>query len=184
MSLIRWEPFGELVSLREAMERLFADSFVNPTRLPSPKAVLPLDIYQTDKEVVVMSSLAGVKPEEMDISISGDVLTIKGETKTEEKIEKDAYLCQECRYGSFNRSVTLPAGLKTDKAEASFEDGILTITIPKAEAAKPRTIKVKTRGKAKAEGTVKARVGRPPKGKGKTPRRKRRSTSPSTQPSA
>jgi HSP20 family protein len=83
MSLIRWEPLRELVSLREAMDKLLADSFVRPSRLLSAEAVPPLDVYETDKAVVVKSALAGVKPEQVDISITGDVLTIKASLSPE-----------------------------------------------------------------------------------------------------
>ena len=105
---------------------------------------IPVDMHQTLNEVVIKAELPGVKQEEVEINISGDVLTIKGETKYE-NVEQGDYLCHECRYGSFNRSITLPGGLKSDKAEATFEDGILTLIIPKAEEVKPKTIKVKAK---------------------------------------
>lgn len=149
MSMIRWEPFPELMSLRQAMDRLFEDSFIRPSRLVSllGETLTPaIDMYQTPTEVVVKANLPGVKPEEIDIHITGDTLTIKGERKTEEEIKRENYLYQEHRYGAFSRSVSLPTGLKTDKAQASLENGILTLTIPKAEEAKPKVIKVKTKG--------------------------------------
>lgn len=149
MSMIRWEPFPELMSLRQAMDRLFEDSFIRPSRLVSllGETLTPaIDMYQTPSEVVVKANLPGVKPEEVDIHITGDTLTIKGERKTEEEIKRENYLYQEHRYGAFSRSVSLPAGLNTDKAQASLENGILTLTIPKAEEAKPKVIKVKTKG--------------------------------------
>jgi HSP20 family protein len=93
--------------------------------------------------VVVKASLPGVKPEDVDITISGDTLTIKGETKTEEEVKREDYLYQERRYGSFSRTIALPSSLQTDKAEATFENGVLTLTIPKIEEVKPKTIKVK-----------------------------------------
>lgn len=140
MSLVRWEPFRELMSLREAMDRLFEESFIRPGRLLGPLAepTVALDMYQTDKEIVVKTAVPGVKPEELDISIAGDTLTIRGESKQEEKIERQNYFCQERRYGSFSRSVTLPAPVEAEKAEAKFEHGILTLTIPKAEQVRPQ----------------------------------------------
>lgn len=152
MSMIRWEPFTDLVSLRQAMDRLFEDSFVQPSRISAlvgERVGVPLDVYQTPKEVVVKASLPGVKPEDVDISITGDTLTIKGETRVEEEVKREDYIYQEQRYGAFNRSVVLPAGLKADDAEANFDNGVLTLTIPKVEEAKARTIKVKTRKEAK-----------------------------------
>lgn len=144
-SLIKWEPFSELMSLREAMDRLLEESFVRPHvgwLQPFVGGTLAVDMYETRDEVVVTTAVPGVKPEDIDITITGDTLTIRGETKIEEKVEKENYLRQERRYGAFSRSLTLPAGLVTDKAQAHFENGVLTLKIPKAEEAKPKTIKV------------------------------------------
>ena len=145
--IVRWDPWGDLISLRGAMDRLFEESFVRPPRgwlLPSERRTVALDMYETEDVVVVKASVPGLKPEEIDVTISGDTLTIKGETKEETEEKRRSYIRQEHRYGAFSRSVTLPAGLQTDKAEASFEDGILTLTVPKAEEVKPKTIRIKT----------------------------------------
>jgi HSP20 family protein len=147
MSIVRWEPFGDLVTLREAMDRLFEESFIRPgSRLLSAYggADLALDMYETDNDVVVTTALPGVKPEDVEITITGDTLSIKGEIKSETKAEKGSYLRQERRYGVFSRTVALPVPTKADKAEAKFKDGVLTLSIPKAEEAKPKSIKVKT----------------------------------------
>ena len=148
MSMIRWEPFREMVSLRQAMDRLFEDSFIRPSRLrPEPRAdELPIDMYQTKDDVVVKAALPGVKPEEVDITITGDTLTIKGEHKEEQESKGEDYLYKEHRYGTFSRSVTIPPQVKSDEAEATFENGVLTLTIPKAEEIKPKQIKVKAKG--------------------------------------
>ena len=147
VSLVRHQPFTRMVSLERAMERLFDERSFVPYRhfAFGRDEITPIDVYHTDKEFVVKVSLPGVKPEEIDISISGDCLTIKGETKSEEKIEREDYLYQEHRYGTFSRSVALPSELKTDKAEVSFENGILILTIPKSEEVKPKQIKVKAK---------------------------------------
>jgi HSP20 family protein len=108
-----------------------------------------LDVYQTPSEVVVKASLPGLKREDVSIDITGETLTIKGETKAEQEIKKQDYLYQERRYGSFSRSVVLPGGLRTDKAEATMEDGILTLTIAKAEELRPKAIRVKAKDKPK-----------------------------------
>ena len=146
-SLIKWEPFGDLISLRDAMDRLFEESFVRMRGLPSPfgAEALAIDMYETAESVVVKSGVPGVNPEDIDITITGDVLTIKGETKVEQKVEKENYIRQERRYGVFQRSVRLPGSVVPDKAEATFENGILTLTIPKSEEAKPKTIKVEAK---------------------------------------
>ena len=147
-SIVRWEPFRDLVSVRDTMDRLFQESFMQPWgRWPAfaEEGVLPVDVYGTEDSVVVEAAFPGIKPEDVDISITGDTLTIKGETKFEEKVERENYFRQERRYGSFCRAVTLPGGLENDKAEADFEDGVLTITFPKSEEVKSKSIKVKVR---------------------------------------
>jgi HSP20 family protein len=102
-----------------------------------------VDVYETEDAVVVEAPVPGLKPEDVDITISGDTLTIKGETKFEEKVEQENYIRQERRYGSFCRAVALPEGLDRNNAEAGFENGVLTIAFPKSEEVKPKSIKVK-----------------------------------------
>ena len=146
--IVRWEPFRELVSLREAMDRLFEESFVRPGggRLaPAGMEIPAVDMYQTDDAVVVKSAIPGIKPEDIDISITGDTLTIKGETRAEEEVNEENYIRRERRYGSFCRSLALPLPVVTEKAEAEFENGVLTLTLPKAEEVKPKAIKIKAK---------------------------------------
>ncbi len=150
MAIERWHPFTELMSLRQAMDRLFDDSFVRPSRILSTfsEAGAPtLDVYQTPNDVVVKTALPGLKPEDVSIDITGETLTIKGESKTEQEVKEEDYLYRERRYGAFSRSVVLPSELKSDKAEATMEDGVLTLTIPKTEEVKPKAIKVKAKEK-------------------------------------
>jgi HSP20 family protein len=137
------------MTLREAMDRLFEDSFVGrrPKEWLPAEGTLALDMFQTEEAAVIKSSVPGVKPEEIDITISGNTLTISGETREEEEVKEEDYIRRERRYGSFTRSVVLPEGLEPDKAEASFEDGVLTLSIPKAPEAKPKVIKVKGKKK-------------------------------------
>lgn len=147
-NLVRWEPFRDLISLRQAMDRLFEESFIRPRvgwLAPLGAGALAVDMYETDQDVVIKSSVPGVKAEDLDITITGDTLTIKGETKTEEKVEKANYIRQERRYGAFCRSLTLPTTILAEKAKAEFENGVLTLTLPKAEEVKPKTIKVKAK---------------------------------------
>jgi HSP20 family protein len=146
-SLVRWEPFRDLISLREAMDRLFEDSFVQPRggRLaPAGMETLAVDMYETDDAIVVKSAIPGIKPENIDVSITGDVLTIRGETKAEEEVKEENYIRRERRYGAFCRSLAIPQSVVADEAQAEFEDGLLTLTLPKAEEVKPKAIKVKT----------------------------------------
>jgi HSP20 family protein len=102
-----------------------------------------IDMYQTENDVVVKASIPGIKADEVQINITGDVLTLKGEVKQEEERKERAWHIREHRFGSFERSVALPTAVKTDQAEAVFENGILTITLPKADEVKPKTINIK-----------------------------------------
>jgi HSP20 family protein len=142
-----------MMSLRQAMDRLFEDSFVKPSSAWPELGIgeLPIDMYQTDNDVVVKASLPGVKPEEVDISITGDTITIKGEHKEEKEVKEEDYLRRERRYASFNRSLMVPVSVKSDKAEATFENGVLTLTLPKAEEVKPKQIKVKPKAMIEGE---------------------------------
>jgi len=145
-NLIRWEPAREMMTLREAMDHLFDDAFTRPLTLRDGWTAPAIDMYQTDDEIVVKASLPGVKAEEVQINITGEILTLKGETKqvVEEKKDK-AWHMREQRWGTFERSVALPTQVIADKAKAEFENGILTITLPKAEEVKPKIITIKAK---------------------------------------
>ena len=146
-NLTRWEPVREMMTLREAMDRLFDDAFTRPLsgRDGWSMSTPAIDMYQTDNEVVVKASIPGIKAEEVQINITGDVLTLKGESKHEDERNERAWHIREHRFGSFERSVALPTAVKTDQADAVFENGILTITLPKADEVKPRTINIKAK---------------------------------------
>lgn len=105
---------------------------------------LAIDAYQNDDSVVLKAPIAGVKPEELEISITEDAVTIKGERKEEKALTRDNYFCQECYWGSFSRMFSLPIAVDSEKAKASLKNGILTIVIPKLEKSKKKIIKVKT----------------------------------------
>ena len=145
-NIIRWEPAREMMTLREAMDRLFDDAFTRPLSLGGNNWSIPaVDMYQTDNEVVVKAALPGIKADEVQINVTGEVLTIKGETKQENETKEKAYHIREQRWGTFERSLVLPTEVVADKAKADFENGILTITLPKAEEVKPKTISIKTK---------------------------------------
>jgi HSP20 family protein len=141
----RPSPFGELLSLRQAMDRLFEDSFVRPTGW-SPSALdsrtLPVDVSMSSDELVVEAQLPGLKPDDVEITLENGTLTIRGETAADREERNDDYLVREIRRGTFSRSITLPNGLQADNASASFENGTLTLRIPKAEEVKPRQIRI------------------------------------------
>jgi len=149
MTVIRWHPLREAMSLREAMDRLFEDSFVRPARgwwgdgTPERPFRLPLDVYTTPEEIVVTASLPGLTPDEVEISLEGDTLNIRGELRP--PLENVEYLFQERPYGAFARTLTLNVPIQADKVEAVFENGVLTLTLPKAEESRPKVIKIKSK---------------------------------------
>jgi HSP20 family protein len=147
-NLIRWEPEREMMTLREAIDRLFDDAFTRPLGIRDGwrgLGVPAIDMYQTEDDVVVKATLPGMKADDVQINITGDVLSIKGEMKEKNETKEKNYHVREQRWGSFERSVMLPTSIVSDKAKAEFEDGILTITLPKAEEVKPKIVTVKAK---------------------------------------
>lgn len=151
MSLMRFDPERELLSLRDAMNRLMEESFVLPSMVGEMRGNgrawgLAVDMYETNDHLVVKASVPGVKPENLDITVQGETLTIKGEIKEEQEDKQQGrYHFRERRYGAFTRALTLPFPIQNDKVTANFEDGVLTLTLPKAEQIKPRSIKVQAK---------------------------------------
>jgi len=144
MAIQAWDPF------REAMNALLQESFLRPTSFMAQDgtAALPLDVTETENELVVKASVPGVKPEDVQITVQGDTLTIRGESKAEEEKDSGHWHLRERRFGTFQRSLMLGTPVDADKAEASYEHGVLTLTLPKAENAKPRQIKIGGSGQA------------------------------------
>ena len=146
--VVRWYPFSEFRGLNRAMDRLFGDFTTTRVRRvsePSP-LTFPVDIAETDSDVTVKATLPGTKPEDVEITVSEGVLTIRGESRHEETAEKENYYRREIRYGAFSRSLPLPANVDEEQAEAEFTDGVLQIRLPKTDDARPKTIKVKAAG--------------------------------------
>jgi HSP20 family protein len=148
MTVTRWSPWRDMMTLREAMDRLFEESFVRPVRgwgegSRERPFRLPLDVYTTPEEIVIAVSLPGLTPDEVDIVIEGDALTIRGALRP--PLGNVEYLFQERPYGEFSRTLTLNVPVEADKAEAVFENGVLTLTLPKAEETKPKVVKVKSK---------------------------------------
>lgn len=144
MAFELWEPFREAVSLRDAMNSLLQESFVRPGNSQASGAAfaLPLDVAENENEFVVKASLPGVAPENVQITIQGDALSIRAEVKTEEERKGDRWHLRERRSGSFQRSLSLGTPVDSEKAHADFEHGVLTLKLPKAESSKPRQIKI------------------------------------------
>lgn len=143
--LVRWEPYREAMSIRDLMDRFFNEPMGGLRTWNNGDHAPAVDLYQTDDEVVVKAVLPGIKPDDISISVTGDVLNLRG-TVTEETERGDAtYYLRERRQGEFSRSLPLPAPVVADQAKAEFENGILTLTLPKAEEVKPKTIAVKAK---------------------------------------
>lgn len=150
MTLIRRNsPLGELVTVRHAMDRLFDDSFVRARPRPrawaftmAPGGALPIDIKDSSDAFVVEAALPGVKPDDVQITVEDRTLTIRADSREEREETKGETLVSEIRRGSVHRTVGLPSGLEPDKATATFENGVLRLSIPRAEAGKPRQIRI------------------------------------------
>lgn len=142
-AISRWEPMHEMMTLREAMDQLFNDAFTRP--ITAGTALPNIDLYQTEDAVVVKAALPGLKPEDVQLSVTGDTLTLRGEFRQENEQKDATYHIREQYSGRFERSVLLPTEVQSEKAKAEFENGLLTISLPKAEAVKPKTITIKTK---------------------------------------
>jgi len=148
MRVVRWNPSRDFVSLREAMDRLFENSWIRPDRAGWEERErtrawqLPVDAYSTEEEIVIQAAIPGMAPEDVEITIEGDSLTIRGELPGH--LENVNYLFQERPSGKFIRVLSLNIPVDAGSAEANFSNGLLTLNIPKSEAIKPRQIKVKT----------------------------------------
>jgi len=119
------------------------ESWGMSTTAPDAEGQLTIDVYQTENDVVIKSTIAGVKPEDLDVSINNDMVTIRGDRKNEEEVTGENYYYQECYWGSFSRSVVMPTDIIPEKAEASLKNGILTIRLPKAATNKIKRIQVR-----------------------------------------
>jgi HSP20 family protein len=147
MSSTRWDPWGDIVSLREAMNNLLEESFVRPRSGiagPGMASSLALDVKETPEKFIVTASVPGVPASDIDITVLGDTLRIGGQRKeeTDDSGEGGRWLLRERRFGAFERTVSLPTTVNTEGATADFSDGVLTVMLPKADVAKPRTIPV------------------------------------------
>ncbi len=141
----RTSPFSELVTLRQAMDRLFDDTVFRPLTAYSQQgdlARLPLDVRTTPDALLVEAALPGIAPEDVEITVENNTLTIRAEDRTERTADEQGWVVREISHGSVMRTVTLPTGLEADKAEATFEHGVLSLRIPKAEQVKPKQIRI------------------------------------------
>jgi HSP20 family protein len=146
MALIRWEPSEGLSALRREMDHLLEDFFgKGPFHLGDAGTFSPsVEVADTKDAVVVKAQVPGVTQEQLQVNITNDAITLKGEMKEEEKKEEKAYYRRELRYGSFVRTIPLPVAVQSEKATAKLKDGVLEVTIPKSEQAKVKTIPIQT----------------------------------------
>jgi HSP20 family protein len=149
MNIIKYDPFRELRSLQDEMNRLFSSSFSRGNTGGETDQIMrgawnpSVDIFENQNQIVLEAELPGMKPQEVEISIENNVLTLHGERKFEKKDESDNFHRVERSYGSFTRSFTLPPTVSSENAQAEFENGVLRLTLAKREEAKPRRIEIK-----------------------------------------
>ena len=142
-TLSRFEPFRRSTSLQEQFNRLFNEAFDRSSEEGGLTPWAPaVDIYENEHELVVKADLPDIKPEELDIRVENNILTLRGERKFEKKVEEKNYLRVERTYGSFSRSFSLANTVNSEAIKAEYKDGVLTLTVPKREEAKPKQIKV------------------------------------------
>lgn len=156
MSLQRFDPFREALTLRDAMNRLFEDSFVRPSSTQSAQLGtgygLALDVEESGDNYTVRASLPGFKPEDVQVQVVGDTLSISAQYNSEQESNENNYLLKERRMGSVSRTITLPQRVQSDQAQATFDNGELTLTLPKAEEVRPRQIKIDVQGRQELSG--------------------------------
>jgi HSP20 family protein len=147
MAIVRWEPFRDLLSLQERMNRMFDESYRSRTGGEDDWALggswaPPVDIYERDGNIVLKAELAGLDPKDVDIRVENNVLTLRGERKFENEVKRENFHRVERSYGTFTRSFTLPSAVDTERIKADFKDGVLQVTLPTREEAKPKQIAI------------------------------------------
>ena len=153
-NMVRFDPFSEMLSLREAMDSLFENAMIAPRGRSQESGAgwgLPLDVTENADNIMVKASIPGVKPEDLEVTVHGDMLTIKGEMKADEEKKDERYHLRERRWGSFARSISLPVPVKADSVEADYDNGVLTLTLPKTEEVKPKRITIKGQGNGSSQ---------------------------------
>jgi HSP20 family protein len=149
-TLSRWEPFRENLGLESQVNRMFSELLGRSQESNLTSWAPAVDIFESEQELVVKADLPDIKPEELDIRVENNILTIRGERKFEKKVDEKNYLRVERAYGSFARSFSLANTVNSEAIKADYKDGVLTLTIPKREEAKPKQIKVNVGAQAAA----------------------------------
>jgi HSP20 family protein len=155
--LTRWDPFQEMLNLRRTVDRLFDNASQDHDWAQSTPWGLAVDVVENKDDFIVKASAPGINPDDLDISYVEDTLTIKGEIKSENEVKENQYHLRERRFGTFSRSITLPTKIKGDAIEASYQNGVITLRLPKAEEVKPKRIAIKVGDQKMIEGKVKSK---------------------------
>lgn len=145
MAIVRWEPLRDLMTAQREFARLFREAFSPQgaeAELSTRSWAPPVNIYETENDIVLKAELPGVDPKDVEIRIEDNTLYLKGERKFEQEVKEQNYHRVERSYGSFARSFSLPNSIMADKVKAEYKDGLLRLTMPKREEAKPKTIKI------------------------------------------
>jgi len=145
MAILRWEPFRDVMTAQREFDRLFKEGFtpfVGEGELSTRTWAPPVDIYETESDIVLKAELPGIDPKDVEVKVEDNTLYLKGERKFEKEVKNESYHRVERSYGSFARSFSLPNSISAEKVKAEFKDGLLTLILPKREEAKPRTIKI------------------------------------------
>jgi HSP20 family protein len=145
MAIVKWEPFRDLLTTRREFDRLLREAFsplFGETELSTRSWAPPVDIYETDNDIILKAELPGIDPKDVEVRVEDNTLYLKGERKQEKEVKEPNYHRVERSYGSFARSFSLPNSMDASKVKAEYKDGLLTLTMPKREEAKPKTIKI------------------------------------------
>ena len=150
MAIVRWEPFRDLVTIQDRMNRIFDDAFRGTGRQGASEEdwalggswAPPVDIYEHDGTLVLKAELPGIEPKDVDVRVENNVLTLRGERNFDQEVKRESYHRVERAYGTFSRSFTLPSVVDTQNIKAEFKDGVLRVTMPKREEAKPKQIQI------------------------------------------
>jgi len=144
MAITRFTPISDFVSLRDAMDQLFQESFIRPNGWSGPAGQIPMpvDLWETKDAYHLRADLPGMAPDDIQINVTGDTVSLAGETKAETDVSSEGWLRQERRAGKFQRAFTLPVQIDANAVTATFTNGVLDLTLPKSESVKPKTVKI------------------------------------------
>lgn len=144
MTMTRWTPLRDLISVREAMDKLFEETLIPPAFLTMDHKVFPMDLYEGTDAFTLKASLPGIEPSKISVEATGETVTIKGVIEEEKKEEKKGEIVrQELRYGRVERTIEMPKQIDPTKVEATYANGMLTLKLPKSDVVKPKAIPVK-----------------------------------------